>query len=129
MIKHFAAGALGAAALALTLNAQGAESRLPAQFSGGILRNEAGMTLYTFDGDQTGNGRSACNGHCAAVWPPLAAPPGATGTSEFSLVQREDGGRQWAYRGKPLYFYAPDRQPGDTGGDNVNGVWHVIRDM
>lgn len=38
-----------------------------------------------------------------------------------------DGTMQWAYDGKPLYTYAKDKQPGDTTGDTLMGVWHVAK--
>ncbi|HXV10852.1 MAG TPA: hypothetical protein VD839_08620, partial [Burkholderiales bacterium] len=33
----------------------------PVKYSGGVLVNDAGMTLYTFDKDPAGAGRSVCN--------------------------------------------------------------------
>lgn len=98
---------------------------------GPALTDGAGLTLYTFDNDTAG--KSACNGGCATTWPALtttaAAPPagiaGATGA--FTLVTRDDGAKQVAYNGKPLYRYAPDRAPGDTNGDGVGGVWHIAK--
>jgi predicted lipoprotein with Yx(FWY)xxD motif len=38
---------------------------------------------------------------------------------------RDDGSRQWAYEGKPLYHWSKDKSPGDKTGDNFNGMWHV----
>jgi predicted lipoprotein with Yx(FWY)xxD motif len=40
---------------------------------------------------------------------------------------RDDGSRQWAYKGKPLYGYVADVTPGQASGDGVNGRWHVAR--
>jgi predicted lipoprotein with Yx(FWY)xxD motif len=83
-----------------------------------------GMTLYTFDKD-TG-GKSACNGQCATNWPPLKAGAGAEASGDWSLVTRADGSPQWAYKGKPLYTWTKDKNPGDVTGDGVfNGAWHV----
>ncbi|MGP1691912.1 MAG: COG4315 family predicted lipoprotein, partial [Giesbergeria sp.] len=45
----------------------------PIKTVGGMLVNTAGMTLYTFDNDTAGSGRSACNGPCAGLWPPVVA--------------------------------------------------------
>jgi predicted lipoprotein with Yx(FWY)xxD motif len=92
----------------------------------GTLTNAAGMTLYTFDKD--GGGKSACNGPCAANWPPLAAGADAKATGDWTVITRDDGSRQWAYKGKPLYTWAKDTKPGDKTGDNVNNVWHVAKD-
>jgi predicted lipoprotein with Yx(FWY)xxD motif len=93
---------------------------------GKTLINGAGMTLYTFDKDS--GGKSACNGSCATNWPPLAAEAGATASGAASIVTRDDGSRQWAYNGKPLYTWAKDTKPGDTTGDGfLNGAWHVAQ--
>src|SRR5262245_54114899 len=37
---------------------------------GPFLTGEGGMTLYYFTNDTKGNGKSVCNGECAAAWPP-----------------------------------------------------------
>lgn len=99
----------------------------PVKFTDGIMTNSAGMTLYTFDKDVTGSGRSVCNGQCATSWPPLMA--GATDQSggDWTVVTRDDGSKQWAWLGRPLYLWAKDQKPGDMTGDGFNKVWHVVR--
>ena len=92
----------------------------------GILVNATGMTLYTFDKDAAGSGISNCNGPCATNWPPLLAPAQIP-ASKYSIVTREDGSKQLAYDGKPLYLYAADKQAGERKGDNFKDVWHVIK--
>jgi predicted lipoprotein with Yx(FWY)xxD motif len=82
-----------------------------------------GMTLYTFDRDAAG--KSNCNGQCAQNWPPLMAQANASTAGDWSVVTREDGSKQWAYKGKPLYTWAKDAKPGDVTGDGVNNVWHI----
>ncbi len=91
---------------------------------GGVLVGANGMTLYTFDKDTAGSGKSVCNGPCATNWPPLVASsaPSADG---YSLIQRDDGARQVAYKGKPLYYWIKDGKPGDKTGDGVNNAWRV----
>ena len=42
-----------------------ARAEPPARMSNGMLVNTSGMTLYTFDRDTAGSGKSACNGPCA----------------------------------------------------------------
>ena len=44
----------------------------------------------------------------------------------WTLVARTDGTMQWAYDGKPTYFYVGDAAAGDITGDGVGGVWHMI---
>lgn len=103
------------------------ESATPAHVSNGVLVNTAGMTLYTFDKDGQAAGTSACNGTCAANWPPLTASASDKATGAFSLITRKDGTRQWAYDGKPLYLYIKDKAPGDRKGDGFKNLWHVAK--
>jgi predicted lipoprotein with Yx(FWY)xxD motif len=82
-------------------------------------RSIDGLTLYTFDKDP-GNGTSVCNDDCARKWPPLYAdlfsiPP----NKDFTVITRANGTFQWAYRGKPLYFWFEDQLPGDALGRTV----------
>jgi len=51
----------------------------------------------------------------------------AGNSGDYSIVNRDDGLRQWVYKGKPLYFSAKEAKPGDTSGDGVKGVWPVAR--
>ena len=99
----------------------------PAQTANGALTDAKGMTLYTFDKDPSGNGKSVCNGQCATNWPPLAAGADAKSHGDYTVVTRDDGSKQWAYKGKPLYTWVKDQKAGDRTGDNVNNVWHVAK--
>ena len=141
MIQHRvtpAASALRAAAvtkLALALTAAAAlaacsayETRpaAPAMAANGVLTGSNSMTLYTFDKDAAGSGKSACNGPCAANWPPLGASSADTGSGDWSVVVRDDGLRQWAFQGRPVYLWIKDQKPGDKTGDGVNNVWHTV---
>lgn len=119
--------ALVATLLALTLAACATPTEAPARAADGVLVAPSGMTLYTFDRDPAGEGRSVCNGPCAQNWPPLAAPAGATAQGDWAVVTRDDGSRQWAYKGKPLYLWVKDQKPGDRSGDGVNNVWRLAR--
>lgn len=92
----------------------------------GVLVDHAGMTLYTFDKDLAGSGKSACNGPCAKAWLPLPGPD--TAGPPYSVVTREDGSKQLAYKGKPLYLYGADQKPGERNGDNYKQLWHVVKD-
>ncbi len=91
---------------------------------GQTLVDPSGMTLYTFDRDA--DGKSACNGSCAKNWPPFSAAS-STASGAWSVVTRDDGSKQWAYKGKPLYTWAKDTKPGDVTGDGFNNVWHVAQ--
>ena len=72
----------------------------------GTLTNAAGMTLYVFDKDA--GGKSACNGPCVANWPPLMVAGDGAASGDWTIVVRDDGTKQWAYKGKPLYTWAKD---------------------
>ena len=87
-----------------------------------------GMTVYTFDADPANAGKSVCNGPCAALWPPLMVSTTEQPSGAYSVVGRDDGGRQLAYKGKPLYFYNADQKAGDRSGDNFKDVWHLVKE-
>ena len=99
----------------------------PAKTADGALVGSNGMTLYTFDRDAAGSGKSVCNGQCATNWPPLMAGASDGSSGDWSVVTRDDGSKQWAYKGKPLYYWVKDQKAGDRTGDNVNNVWHVAK--
>jgi len=99
----------------------------PAAPKNGVFATPAGATVYTFDKDTAGSGKSACNGPCAQLWPPVAAQASDTGGGDWSIVVRDDGSRQWAYKGAPIYTFSKDARPGDTSGDKFKDVWHVIK--
>ncbi|ARP77862.1 COG4315 family predicted lipoprotein [Bordetella genomosp. 6] len=111
--------------LVSSLYAGAALAQAPAMEKGGMLVDAKGMTLYTFDKDA--GGKSVCNDQCAKNWPPLMAAGDAKAQGDWSVVKRDDGSSQWAYKGKPVYLFAADAKPGDMTGDNKNNVWHVIK--
>lgn len=114
---------LGAAALTLSIaTAHAAPGGIKSMND--VLVNKGGMTLYTFDKDSAGT--SNCYDGCAINWPPLLAGAYDGAQGDYSLIARNDGTKQWAYKDMPLYLWINDAQPGDTNGDDVGGVWHVI---
>lgn len=99
--------------------------------AGTVLTNAAGFTLYTFQADK--GSTSTCYGSCAAFWPPLLGTAhmaaGQKIDGKFGTTTRKDGKIQVTYDGHPLYTYAGDTQPGQTGGNNLDqdgGIWNVI---
>ncbi|MCG6117173.1 MAG: hypothetical protein MEQ07_03130 [Aquimonas sp.] len=111
---------------AVVAELEGQISSAPAVFVRGYMVDRAGMTLYTFDRDRPGV--STCYRACEKLWPPLLADLDAVDEEEFSVIERMDGSRQWAWRGQPLYYWPYDKRPGDITGDNVSGVWHILLD-
>lgn len=118
-----------AALLAATLGAGCASMTMPAsvKVNDGVLTGANGMTLYTFDRDAAGSGKSVCNGACATNWPPLLAGDYGQSSGDFSIVVRDDGQKQIAHKGKPLYFWSKDAKPGDRTGDGFNNAWRLAR--
>ena len=86
-----------------------------------------GVTLYVYDRDTLGV--STCVDKCIEVWPALAAPVDAKPAGHWTPIERADGTRQWAYRGRPLYTFARDPLPGTTLGDGVQDIWHIAVDL
>ena len=120
--------ALLSTATVVALSAYGsmAAAQAPVKAPDGVLTTTSGMTLYTFDKDTAD--KSACTEACATNWPPLIAAPNATPWDDWTFVTRDDGARQWEFKGKPLYTWSKDAKPGDKTGDNFNNLWHVAKD-
>ena len=117
-----------AAVAALMGGCASMSARSPAMMAGGMLVGPNGMTLYTFDRDAAGSGKSVCNGPCASAWPPLMASDSDKPMGDYMVITRDDGKKQWAMKGKPLYYWAKDTKPGDKTGDGVaNNSWHVAK--
>jgi predicted lipoprotein with Yx(FWY)xxD motif len=120
--------AVAATVFSLSAVATVAQGSAPAKVGdtakGKALVDDHGMTLYTFDRDDT-PGKSNCGGKCAGNWPPLAAAADAAAMNDWTVIVRGDGSKQWAYKGKPLYRWMGDKQPGDIDGDGRFNVWHI----
>jgi len=100
----------------------------PTRTADGVLIGPTGMTLYVFARDTPGNGKSACNGPCATLWPALMVADGAKPMGGYTIITRDDGKAQWAYNGAPLYYYSKDTKAGDKTGDGfANGNWKLAR--
>ena len=85
-----------------------------------------GMTLYTYAPDADSPGKSTCVAECAAVWPPAVALPGSKPFGNWSLISRDGGVKQWAFRGKPLYTYTKDSKISEVNGRGLDqGNWQA----
>lgn len=116
------------AVIALAALTVGACASPPAKMEGGALTGATSMTLYIFDRDTAGSGKSVCNGFCASNWPALIAADRAQPYGEYTIITRDDGKKQYAYKGKPLYYFVKDQKPGDKLGDGfMNGAWHLAK--
>ena len=56
-------------AVLLAAYASLASAAVPAKVADGVFVGPNDMTLYTFDRDAVGSGKSVCNGACAVNWP------------------------------------------------------------
>lgn len=101
-----------------------AQADAPLHKQNGILVDARGMTVYSFDKDK--RRKSACTGQCADNWPPVQAST-AVLPLPFNTIKRPDGTLQVTYKGKPMYTFIKDKNPGDKTGDNLmQGAWHVV---
>jgi predicted lipoprotein with Yx(FWY)xxD motif len=96
-----------------------------------ILVDSKGMTLYYYTPDK--GGKITCTGSCLAAWPPLIAgdpnslTAGSGVTGKLTVADNPDGkGKQVLYNNWPLYYWIRDKNPGDTTGEGVGGVWFVV---
>lgn len=116
---------LWALALFAPAMAASADPGPPVRKLDGVLVDAKGRGLYIYTEDDV-PGRSKCNAQCRLLWPPLIADPDAVPKGEFTLALRDDGTKQWALRGKPLYRWASDRNYGDHGGNGVGDRWLLV---
>jgi len=83
---------------------------------GWAIKDSDGMALYTYARDVQ-PGKSSCVEDCAIIWPSFLASEEYETDDNWSVINRDDGTKQWAYRGKPLYRYSVDQLPIDTYGE------------
>jgi predicted lipoprotein with Yx(FWY)xxD motif len=87
-----------------------------------LVADSNGRTLYTFNSDAAGTGRTNCNSGCDSEWPPLTTAAGLTPTAgpgaagHLGTIARTDGRTQVTYNGLALYFFAGDSGPAQTNG-------------
>jgi predicted lipoprotein with Yx(FWY)xxD motif len=84
---------------------------------GSILVDATGRTVYRFEKDQ--GTMSACTGACATAWPALRASGTPTAGTGVDPAKVGSANGQVTYDGHLLYFYAGDRNPGDTLGASI----------
>ena len=64
------------------------------------------LPLYVFEGDPPG--KSKCDRVCIAVWPILQASDHDTSKGYWTIITRDDGLKQWAYKNHPVYTFYDD---------------------
>lgn len=127
-IKSALIGLIAVATLAACGSMMGGAMSPYTKVNDGMLVGNNNMTLYTFAKDTVGSGKSMCNGPCAINWPPLLVDGSPAVSGDYSVITRDDGKKQLAFKGMPLYFWAKDTKPGDKTGDGfLNGAWRIVK--
>ncbi len=80
------------------------------------------LPLYVFKGEP--DGHSLCDRDCTAVWPIVRAESNDKPAGFWTIVKRDDGRLQWAYKNRPVYTYFEDR-PNDPKGVGKNMDWYL----
>jgi predicted lipoprotein with Yx(FWY)xxD motif len=132
-------GSSGSAAATQSPSSASAGSATPVSVGsasnvGQVLVDSKGLTLYYFQKDKKGSGKSTCSGACASVWPPLTTSGEAKAmsgvqASMLGTIKRSDGTTQVTYAGWPLYTYTPDTKPGEDKGTDLKSFgasWYPL---
>ena len=90
---------------------------------GRLLVTNEHYSVYVSDRDSPGH--SNCDAACTQTWTPITAPEFVDPHGAWSVIRRSDGEPQWAFRGMPLYLYAPDTHVYSLRGSDVPG-WHNV---
>lgn len=84
-----------------------------------------GRALYVYDKDE--DGVSKCVGQCVTAWPPLTPAPGAQASGSWTIITRPDGGKQWAYKGRPVYVFFRDKADSIATGAQIIPGWRLAK--
>jgi len=146
-VKRTAATISVAVAVAASLLAAGAQGRGPSARAaraavvqlrstslGRILVDGSGFTLYEHTNDPRGRDLCASSSECIESWPAYTSrgrptPGRGVRASLLSTIALPGGARQVTYAGHPLYLYAGDSGPGETGyvgADSFGGRWLAV---
>ncbi len=93
--------------------------------NGYVLADSEGMTIYAGDASTMRAKAECAMSTCGGRWKPVAAALLANPTGDFTLLDRDDGVKQWAYKGKPLFTFGGDQIPGDAHGQAVDRKYQV----
>ena len=107
--------------------------------NGRVLADGKGMTIYVFTGDLEKVKRMTCNDECIQkMWKPILAKADDKPLGNWSIIDNEDGTKQWGFKGERLFTFTGDAKPGDTVGERYasghghfvaqgsNGWWRLI---
>ncbi|WP_345626221.1 COG4315 family predicted lipoprotein [Rugosimonospora acidiphila] len=101
------------------------------KIEGDVVIDGRGYVLYRSALDRSSPTRSVCTGSCTDLWLPVPSAPNlrleGINRELVGTYRRPDGRTQLTLGGWPLYEYAGDRTPGDTGGRGIAGSWWLVR--
>ncbi len=107
----------------------GATIALATTSLGQTVTTAKGLTVYILVPDGADTTKSTCSGGCATLWPPVpatATPDAGTTGLKLTSIIRDDGSKQLAVNGRPVYRYAGDTKAGDVNGHGVGNIWYAI---
>ena len=81
------------------------------------------LPLYVYEKDSPG--KSNCLESCAQAWPPLEAGDSAGPVGDWTVLPRNDGSRQWAYKNQPVYLRFDDSATDPQGYEPPKG-WRFL---
>lgn len=100
---------------------------------GPAFATEDRMTIYHLVSNPEKVARETCDADCIKEnWTPILVDPGVEPIGNWTILEHEDGTRQWKYLGYPVYAHRHDKLPGDINGDKfgtgagIRDGWNVI---
>ncbi|MFB4318217.1 SCO0930 family lipoprotein [Actinomadura sp. 21ATH] len=98
---------------------------------GPIVTDGKGRVMYRFDKDRVR--KTNCFGDCKKAWPPVkftnwkkVKVEGVDRDLVGFIERAGDPACQLTIDGRPMYYFAKDREPGDTAGQGVQDVWWLV---
>lgn len=100
------------------------EVRITQTILGQVLADAKGLTLYSYSADKPGQ-KPGCVDACLKTWVPIVAPAVANNFGDWSVIVRDTGLRQWAFKGVGVYRHVADVAMGEISGNGIKG-WQVV---
>lgn len=88
-----------------------------------FLQSPSNLPLYVYEPASTG--KLTCDSTCEKQWIPLLAPAGERPVGDWTILERKDGRRQWAFDRYPVYTHLHDK-PDTPVGEADGGLWHLL---
>jgi len=92
-------------------------------------RNLRGSFQVAYSKGKHLGGNACVSSQCLQSWRPFTAAADAKPSGFWELFTREDGSRQWAYKGFALYTHSYDEVPGHLRGHSLYDIADVDGDV